>query len=377
MASKRIAFLVDLANSFGRRVLQGVHSHPASQHWSVLAESWGDVNRQELLREGSLHGIILKSEDPELLAALQSFSGPVVDLSGGLRHPFCSTVTADYVQVGRVGAEHLKDRGFLHVAFVGMHHRAGSAQIEKGFRQVVDDFAGKINRYTVAGQPDLRDDLAAWVAALPRPCGILAAEDVAARHLLQACHTLNLKVPQQLAVLGVGDDETITTISVPSLSSVVVPATEIGMQAADCLHRLFQNQADSQHLKLACPSVAARRSTDALAWEDPLMRNALEWLSLHARAETLRVPALAQHLSVSRRLLEQRFHASLGHGPAEQLRRFRLRRAEALLRETDLGLGMIAKLSGLATAERLCVLFRRYLQLTPGSYRKLLGQPRC
>lgn len=376
MALKKVAFMVDLATSFGRRVLEGVHSHPARQHWTLLAESWGDVGWDDL---AGVDGVLTDSEDPDCLRKLTLLRCPVVDLAGALPPERCSSVTADYAQIGQVAAQHLKDRGFVSVGFLGLRRWAASEQIGQGFVHSASDFASEIFRHKTprrwSGQQSrYRDDLSEWAAGLPRPCGVLAADDVGARRLLQACRRLDLKVPHQLAVLGVGDYEMVTTVSDPTLSSVIVPARAIGFQAARCLHDLFQDQEKVSHCKLPTPSVAARRSTDALAWEDPLLQAALEWLNEHA-GQSLRVPALAGHLSVSRRLLEQRFRDKLGHGPAEQLRRIRLRRAEALLRETDLGLGPIAKMAGLGTAERLCVLFRQYIQMTPGAYRSMLPQP--
>jgi len=380
MRLKRVAFMVDLATSFGRKVLEGVHSHPSRQHWSLLAESWGDVGREDLLREGTLDGIIVDSDEPQMVQTLQAFDGPIVDLSGSLRHPRCSRVAADYAQIGRVGAEHLRDRGFHRLGFLGIGRWPASREIEKGFAEAAGQFASQLSRYQsprrwTGHQTRERESLAEWLSGLQRPCGVLAGDDVAGRRLLQACRRLDLAVPEQVAVLGVGDYEMVTTISDPTLSSVIVPAREIGFQAADSLQRLFHDPTDLSQRKVSSPSVAARRSTDSLAWEDPLLCAALQWLNDHA-TESLRVPDLAQHLCVSRRLLEQRFRDALGHGPAEQLRRVRLRRAESLLRETDLGLGPIAKMSGLGTAERLCVLFRQYLHITPGTYRSLLPQAR-
>ncbi len=380
MRFKRVAFMVDLATSFGRKVLEGVHSHPARQQWSLLAESWGDVGWEDLLGDGSLDGIIVDSDESELVRTLQSFGGPIVDLSGSMRHPHCSVVAADYAQVGRLGAEHLRDRGFHRLGFLGIRRWAASRQIEMGFLQAAAEFASELSRYQSprrwsGQQARERESLAEWLSGLARPCGILAGDDVAGRRLLQACRKLDLAVPGQVAVLGVGDYEMVTTISDPTLSSVIVPAREIGFQAAASLERLFGHAGDLSERKVPSTAVAARRSTDSLAWEDPLLCAALQWLSEHA-TESLRVPDLAEHLCVSRRLLEQRFRDTLGHGPAEQLRRVRLRRAECLLRETDLGLGPIAKMSGFGTAERLCVIFRQYLNITPGTYRSLLPQSR-
>ncbi|MBN9417367.1 hypothetical protein ABS71_19340 [bacterium SCN 62-11] len=371
MEGKRVAFMVDLSTSFGRRVLEGVHSHPARHGWTLLAESWGDVGGEDL---GGVDGVIVDSQDPEVLKALSAFEGPVADLGGILEGPGRVRVSPDYAQAGQVAAEHLRDRGFRNLAFLGIRRWQPSDMIGQNFAREAAEFAIGISSFKTprrwSGQQSrYRDELDQWLAGLPGPCGVLAADDVAGRRLLQACRRAELKVPEEVAVLGVGDYEIVARVSDPALSSVIVPARELGVRAAECLEQCFQGQQPREVL-LGCPSVAARRSTDAMAWEDPLLRAALSWLRDHL-AEPLKVPDLAAHLCVSRRLLEQRFQSSLGYGPAEHLRRLRLRRAGNLLRETDLSLAPIAKMCGLGTAERLCVLFRDYLGVTPGSYRDL------
>ncbi|MBX3170532.1 MAG: substrate-binding domain-containing protein [Candidatus Eremiobacteraeota bacterium] len=375
MARPRVALLVDLATSFGRRLLEGVHSHPARQQWDLLAESWGDVGAADLLDAGSPAGIILDSQSPELLQTLNRVDRPIVDLTGAVVHPRATSVTTDYRQVGQVAAQHMKERGFANLAFLGLRRSQPSEQIGQAFAAAARSWARRVDRFKTprdwSGQQNhQRRALAEWVQSLPRPCGVLAADDVAAHRLLQICWRLELEVPQQLAVLGVGDYEIVSKVCDPSLSSVVIPAREIGVQAAACLARLMAGQTVAP-VKLPAPAVAARRSTDLLAFEDDLLRRAVDWMNGHL-AETIRVPQLADHLCVSRRLLEQHFQDVLGYGPAEQLRRIRLHQAERLLRETDLGLASVARMTGLGTAERLCVLFRQYLQLTPGEYRRML-----
>lgn len=250
--------------------------------------------------------------------------------------------------------------------------------MERSLGQACSHFARRFERWQTpldwsGQQKSAGRGLTEWLASLPRPCGVVAADDVAARRLLQACRKLNLRVPQEIAVVGVGDYEMVTIVSDPTLSSVVIPARRIGYLAADCLECMLQG-GQARHLKLPAPSLAARRSTDLLAFEDELLREALAWMHQHL-TDSVRMPQLAEHLSVSRRLLEHHFQQSLGHGPAEQLRRLRLTRAEQLLRETDLGLASVAKMAGLGTAERLCVLFRRHMDLTPGEYRRMLPPP--
>ncbi|MBS2039684.1 DNA-binding transcriptional regulator [bacterium] len=374
----RVALLVDLATSFGRRVLEGVHSHPARQNWELLAESWGDFGAGDLLEGDRPDGIIFDGQSPELLQALTKVRLPMVDVQGVLNDGSASSVTADYDQVGRVAAGHLRERGFNQTGFLGLKNSPVSDLIEQAFVTASGEYTRQQVRFQTSldwsgQQREFRQELSEWLESLPRPCGVLAADDVAARRLLQACRRLNVRVPEDLGVIGVGNYEMVTAVSDPTLSSVVIPARAIGYQAADSLHQMLSGGSISR-IRLPAPAVAARHSTDLLAFESGLMRQAMEWMQAHL-TESVRIPALSSHLCVSRRLLEQHFQTALGYGPAEQLRRLRLRRAEQLLRESDLSLAVISRMSGLVTAERLCVLFRQYLNLTPGEYRKMLTQP--
>ena len=375
----RIALLVNLATSYGRRILEGVHSHPCRAGWELLAESWGDIGMSDLLSGEPADGLIVDGIDSQIQQLLERNPKPVVDISGetGVAGP--SRVHADFSQIGRIAAEHFQERGFTRLGFLGLYRSRSSREIGNAFAAACSPFAAHLHRHNTSlnwsGQRfKQRASLMAWLSSLPRPCAVFAADDITARRLLQCCRSLGLQVPQQIAVLGVGDYEMVHTVSDPSLSTVIVPAREIGFRAADSLHQLLQT-GTAVHLKSPSPSIAARRSTDSLAWEDPIIVEALEWLQEHA-AEKVRIPDVATDLSLSRRSLEQRFQAPLGHGPAEELRRIRLRRAQQLLRETDWGLGPVARAVGLVTPERLCTLFRKQMNLTPGEYRNLLPQPR-
>ena len=371
--------LLNLITSYGRRILEGLSSHPLWADWELLAESWGDVGAEDLLSGEHADGVIVDTTDKRFADVLLGSGIPTVVVAGAVEDPTWGSVTPDFSQAGRLAAQHFLENGFDHLAFLGTCHHASresaSSFLERASRQGAT-VSFHTTRLSWRGhRQQQRERLTEWLMTLPRPCGVFAADDIPARRVLQACRRLGLRVPQDMAVLGMGDYEMVNTVTRPPLSTVVVPAREIGLRAAECLGMLLQGREPipSRHISIPSPSIAARRSTDLLAWNDPLVVASLDWLKQHV-GDRVRMPELARFVSVSRRLLEQHFQQTIGHGPAEALRRIRIRQAQRLLRETDWNLRAVARASGLQSPERLCAVFRERMSITPGRFRILAKQ---
>ena len=368
-----MALLINLSTSFGRRVLEGVNSHPQRANWELLAESWGDIGLDDLVSGENADGLIVDVSEKGSVQLLRDCRKPTVVVAGSCDSPDWSSVTPDFLQIGRLAAQHFLENGFERLAFLAVSNSPSSKDMENQFRLSIEERGRSIKvhstRLSWSGRRQQeREKLVEWLKSLQFPCGIFAADDITARRVLQASRMLGYRVPRDVAVLGVGDYEIVNTVTRPPLSTIIVPAHEIGVQAAQSLSQMFTGESVT-HLRVPSPAVANRRSTDQFAWSDPIVLEALEWLKLNA-AEKVRIPELAEAVSFSRRVLEQRFKDTMGHGPAEELRRIRLRLAQQLLRDTDWSLGPVARASGFQSPERLCALFRERLGITPGEFRR-------
>jgi LacI family transcriptional regulator len=178
-----------------------------------------------------------------------------------------------------------------------------------------------------------------------------------------------LLVPEQVAVIGVDNDEALCKLADPPLSSVKIDFEYIGYESAALLDRLMQGKkVPKTPLAVKPQGVVTRRSTDVIAISDAITAQAMRYI--HQRAgDRLSVQDIADHCAVSRRVIERSFAQFLGSSPHDQIMRARVARVKQLLVETDYSLDTIAIKSGLSHAAYLSVLFKREVGETPGRFR--------
>jgi len=306
--------------------------------------------------------------------------GGAFDAASGI--PYVET---DNEQIAILAAEHLLDRAIPHFGFYGLAPSRvavwSEARREAFARRL--QAAGKpvqalVPRHDSTRWSLLQDELKAWLAALPKPAGIMACDDVRARHVLEACRSLGLRVPHDVAVIGVDDDEFVCELSDPPLSSVAQAARRVGYEAARLLDRLMRPARFAAEKKTAGPvpsrtvippvGVVARRSTDTLAVEDPVVAAAIRTIRERA-VMGLGIAELVAGSKLSRWQLEDRFRRAVGRSIHEDMLHVRLGEARRLVTSTDLPLKQIAPRSGFRSVAYMTTLFRRHFNTTPASLR--------
>jgi LacI family transcriptional regulator len=205
---------------------------------------------------------------------------------------------------------------------------------------------------------------------LPKPVGVMACRDDQGLRLLDACRRAGVLVPDQVAVLGVDNDDIQCHMATPPLTSIDLNPEHVGYEAAALLERLMDAKPPPAGPVLLPPrAVVMRQSTDVVAVDDPEIAAALQYIRRHA-CDGLRVAELLARLPLSPSVLERRFRALLGRSPKAEISRVQLERARQLLAETDLPLDAVAEKAGLRDARYLCDVFARKTGMTPGAYRK-------
>jgi LacI family transcriptional regulator len=191
--------------------------------------------------------------------------------------------------------------------------------------------------------------------------------------VIDACGRLGLAVPEQVAVLGVDNDEVICNLCTPTLSSVVPNPEMVGYRAAEVLDELMSGGGprpeEAWPMLIEPLGVATRQSTDLEAVEDPEVALALKIIR-EGSCRGLTVPDLLDRVLISRSSLERRFRKEVGLSPQGMIRQTQVKRAQQLLVETDLSLDQIAPLVGFKHAEHFAVVFKRQVGQTPGAYRR-------
>jgi LacI family transcriptional regulator len=212
--------------------------------------------------------------------------------------------------------------------------------------------------------------IAAWLQRLPKPVAVMCCHDDRGQQVLDACLRAALAVPDEVAILGVDNDEFLCNLSTPQLSSIDVDAARIGYEAAALLARLMRGQRPPRRPLLFPPrGLVLRQSTDVTAVSDPHVMQAARLIRDHACAP-IGIEELLARVPVSRSALFRRFKAHLGRSPEEEMTRVRMERAKDLLRNSTLSVAAVAERTGYSEAKHFIAIFRQECGITPLRYRK-------
>ncbi|HLH54649.1 MAG TPA: DNA-binding transcriptional regulator [Verrucomicrobiae bacterium] len=381
---RHVALLVESSRNYIRELLLGVAKFVRVHGlWSVeFQEGISTETLPPWFAGRKWDGIIAEVSTSSIARSLKDCSFPVVDVNGDAPESNFPVVRSDDVLIGRMAAEHLISRGFRRFAFCGFKEAAWSDLRRTGFERRVAEAGFGVQVFDNADswrkhaepQSDSpgrssEQTLRNWVRSLPKPVGVMACNDERGWQVLGCCLELNVTVPEELAVIGVDNDEIFCELSRIPLSSVILNARQIGYEAAALLEQLMAGKTLAEPtLKLNPVTVAERRSTDALAIEDPRLMTATRLIREHA-CEGLDVNSLLKKIPMSRRVLERQFVKLLGRTPKAEILRVRLDRVRQLLSESDLKLSVVADKAGFHNPEHMCRLFKKKYGITPGEYR--------
>jgi len=341
-------------------------------HLQPRPESLALVSRMKI------DGVIAYVEH-DYVNTLRRLTVPIVDVSNWVTPSYFPQVLADDRAIGRLAASYLRERGLRNFGMVGVAD-AGYVQLRsQGFAERLAEEGLTVDtpsagRYRVPPgihvPAGVDRDLLAFLLQAPKPLGLFGANDDYASIAIQACRHAGIRIPEDVCVLGCDDDELVTKVSSPPLSSIVLPTQKIGFEAARLLESLMDGNPAPAGATLFGPiGVITRQSTDLLAVDDEDVRMAVRYIRQHIH-ERINVRDLLRVIPVNRRYLERRFMQHMGRTPLQEIRRARIERAQELLAHTDLPMPTVAKQSGFANAERLANVFHTAVGTTPTGYRR-------
>lgn len=375
--SCRIALLLDRSLSFVRGVIQGIRDYAARRPQWIIRDGPPRPYMVNLVREWQPHGIIAGLVSPQMAHALMRMPAPLVDTAFALPGLDVPAADVDHAAVGQMAAEYYLERKFVSFAFYGSPSMRYAQIEEQAFRDRLAEEGYAVSSRHSEFLPDKGTALwrksaqktVRWLQQLPKPVAVFACEDTPARYLADLCRQLGLRIPDDVALLGVGNDELECRLTAPLLSSIRVPSQQIGFEAAALLDRLMSGQpAPSKPVLLPPLRVVTRHSTDVMAIEDEIVQSSLQYIRQHA-CEPLRVADLAQALAVGRRDLERRFRRILGRSVLEEIHKARTEIAANLLGDTHLSIVAVARQAGFTSIRQLDVVFARVKGMTPTAFR--------
>ncbi len=374
-----VALLVETSFGSGRDILMGIASYLRDhQPWLLFHEASSiDQELPHWLQRWKGHGIIARILTPNMATALRRTRIPVVDVLGLLKKPGFPLVHVDDKAIGTMGAEHLIVRGFRDFAFFGQEDRNWSLAREQAFIREVKQhgFTAAVRRVSPHRSDDNsweehQDKLAAWIAGLPKPLGLMVCSDQSASQVLEACRRASIRIPYDVAVIGVDNDQPLSEICKPPLSSIWPNHAMVGYEAARLLERLMRGVRRVPARTLLPPKeVITRQSTDILAVRDEMVAKALHVIRGRA-CERVRVDEVAALVGASRSVLQRRFRLALDRSISQELIAQRVADAQRLLLETQLPIAAIAERCGFRHQEYMGAVFKAQIRQTPAQIRR-------
>lgn len=369
----KVRVCVETSREYGRGLLRGIY------RYSNLHRSWqidldgdgveglpGDADGA-ILRDHRRVPLLLRKGIPIVFASYLHKS-----IRGGHR------ILSDDRAIGQMAATHLLERGFRRFAFVGCDGMYWSRQRQESFSQAIDEAGGACEVFKQACDLRLRvwrkerRVLAEWLGTLQRPVGLMACNDDRAREVVEACAIAGLAVPEEVAILGVDDDEFVCNLANPPISSISLGVEEAGYRAARLLDEMMKSQSSrtssSSQILVSPLAVVTRQSTDVAVIEDPFVAAAVQFIRVNCR-RPIRMADVVRQAAVSRRNLSGRFRRTFGCTIAQYIKRIRITRIEELLRDDSCSIGEIAEILGFAGQDHLAQHFRSVTGMTPNAFR--------
>jgi LacI family transcriptional regulator len=333
---------------------------------------------REYLTGGAFDGVIsmMTKRLPALKDIVLSLNVPVVDIWHDFPEVECPRVLLDQRANGRVGAEHLLDRGLTNLMFYShdVDRRVAGVRAE-GFREAAAARGWAARELSWGSDTPHRpgENRLEWLGRMLVECGVplgvMAVNDQVASEVVDAAIGAGLRVPEDVAIVGCDNDPILARLGLIPLSSVDSGRERVGYEAAALLNRLLDGAPAPKSPLLVPPAgIVLRQSSDVLAVGDKNVRAAVCFIRDHFH-ESITVADVAGSTLLSRRRLQDLFVASIGHGINDEILRQRLSRAQQLLTETPHKLDKIARDAGFGDGARLSKVFRRMLGVTPRDYR--------
>jgi LacI family transcriptional regulator len=374
---RHVALLIEATNAYARGLLHGVAQYTHERaHWTIYFEPHAlDEPPPKWLKDWKGDGIIARIGNRRAANAIQAPGVPVVELRRMLTLPGMPSLGPDNHAVAKMVAEHLRERGFRHFGFLGLPRGQDPPLDNRSdcFVQHLAECGFACSVFQVERTATWRTEqhrIARWISSLPKPLGVMTCNDSRGLQLLRACAGAGIAVPDQVAVIGAGNDDCICSLCHPPLSSVDLGPESIGYEAAALLERMMSGRRGAaRHVQISPRGIITRLSTDVLATEDQAVSHAVGFIRTHACDDIL-VSDVLRQVRLSRSALEPRLKRVLGRTIHQEIQHVRLERVKGWLATTDLPTKQIAAQAGFHSVQYLARVFRKSTGQTTAGYRK-------
>jgi LacI family transcriptional regulator len=381
MHIKRVAILIENSRAWGRGLLAGIAKYSRIVgHWHFLKDPAFFMPQStgryvERIKEFNPDGIIMR-QVPDADEIIQLGKPVIISPHKCERFLGATNIIEDCDATGRMAAEHLLSKGFKNFAYCGFDDMFWSHHRCRGFQKRLSESNFTVSVYREPASDRLRIwekerfSILKWLKSLPKPVGLFCCIDERGEQILDICHAEKIHVPEEVAVVGVDNDEFICGLSSPPLTSIAFDAEAIGYKAASLLDGFMKGKKTAATELLTKPAyVVERQSTDVIAIEDNDIAAAYRYIRANINKK-LSVADIANATCMPRRTLERRFQAEVGNSIYKEIQNERAGLIEKMLIETNMSIAEIARAMDFADPNELTRMFCRCRNISPTSFRK-------
>ena len=381
----KITLLIDLSATPGRNLMRGIAryariygpwqlNHVASDFYDASPQQ-ADILKilTEIMKNSD--GIIML--EPDLVDFSKNLDFPIV-IASAIRDTKVSarpTVLTNSRRIGEMGANYFIQKGFKNMAFCGFRKMLWSEHREKYFTDTAEKAGLKTfaNKLTYPQRERFKDSnlerIGRWIQQLPKPIGIMACNDSCGKFIIDSCRRASISVPDEVAVLGVDNDDIICDLTYPSLSSISLNTEKGGFDAAALLDKIMKGIAvDTQIILIEPVGVQERQSTDIIAVNDKIVSDIINYIKRNSKT-LLQVTDIIEEFHISRKNLYKKFNDNLGTSVYEQIRKIKIEEICKMLAETGKSVKEIALEFGFYNVDHIARFFHKVKGLTPTQYR--------
>jgi len=378
---KRIILLLETSRAFGRQLIIGIARYSRlNGPWSFYKEPIDLKSSVPHLTTWKPDGIIMR--DSLITKELLKLRIPTILAIHNSSYPKnLPVIKTDSSSIAKLASEHLIEKGLKNFAFCGFNNYDWSEGRKYFFNRFNSEAGFKTynflqpKRFKNQNWENEQRHVLRWIEDLPKPVGIFACNDDRGQNILEVCKLIGLKVPEDVAVIGVDNDPMICEIGDPPLTSIALNVESAGYEAAKLLDGLIEKKKISKRQILVSPShIVQRQSSNILAVDNAEVALAIRYIRNNAKNKIL-VKDVVKTTGISRRALERRFRKTIHRSIYDEIRQVRVEWISKLLIESDLSISQITSLFNFTDVEHISRYFKKEKGIGLREFRKL-HQPR-
>ncbi|UZD23909.1 AraC family transcriptional regulator [Algoriphagus halophytocola] len=381
----RVILLLDFAEEYSKYLLKGITTFSSKNgQWTFCRmplyyrEMMGVRGIIDWAKEWKADGIIGQLYN-EMEEEFVEAGLPVIAQDFKERFREIPNITGSYRDTGRMGAEYFLKKGYYNFAFYGFNSIVWSRERAEGFEAAINEAGYEVNYYEHKKSHSAEmwyyksKSLSKWLKNLPKPLALMACDDNRGVHIIEACNHNNIKVPQEVAVLGVDNDMTFCELSDPQLSSIDLDIERAGYEAAQLMDEMIRTGMNKgRDVNVPPLKVITRSSTDMYASSDSCVAAALTFIHRNIDRNIL-VDQVVREVPLSRRALEKRFLKITGQPVYKYITQVRMDKLAQKLLHSDQSVFEIAVDLGFQDSNNLARQFKQLMGFSPSEYRKQFG----